>query len=204
MKASKLGGFLLLLGGATILITIYFEYRIGWIGTRRPQEEVPLFIYKNWRDLELIWGWQTFSHALFTMAYLLLLKSSEGIKSLIWAVLFLCGLLDFIAMGITLGSYYPALEVYREQPELFQTLAGAIKILYRTGQYGSVALLLVFCLEVFGKDGVLTRSLGWSILGIVIVPIAVGAIINFPIKVIGALWFLLPMVLGYSYWKNQE
>lgn len=54
----KTGGLLLLLASTTVLITIFFEYKIGWIGIQRNQDESILFIFENWKSLQIIWGWQ--------------------------------------------------------------------------------------------------------------------------------------------------
>ncbi len=202
-RETNIAGLLLFIGTITILITIYFEYQMGWIGARRPQEEVPAFLFDRWGTLKLIWGWQTVGHALLTVAYLLLLKSSKGIKSLIWAFLTLSGILLVVSLGIALGSYYPALKVYGERPELFSSLRGAISILYQAGQFGSLLLLVIFLLELFGKNGVIARPLGLTVLGIVFSAISIASIASLPIKVWGASWFLLPAVLGYGYWRNS-
>ena len=42
-----------------------------------------------------------------------------------------CSLLILVAFGLTLGTYYPALEVYDCKPEIFDTIKGGIGYLYQ-------------------------------------------------------------------------
>ena len=118
---TNLAGFILFLGTFCILITIGFEYTIGWIGVKRSANEIPLFIYGVWDDLKHIWAWQIFGFSLQCIAYILFLKNAtQAFKSLLWATLMVLSLFIIIGFGICLGGYYPALEVYEQQPHLFQ------------------------------------------------------------------------------------
>ncbi len=204
MNETKIGGFVLLLAALTLLITIYLEYRIGWIGIQRSQDELFQFVYENWKGLQVIWGWQTLGHALFAISYLLLLKGSNGVASIAWSVLFLCGLLLVVSMGLTLGSYYPAMEVYQDHPAIFDSISGGIRILYRAGRIGSLFFLLVYFIEIFKPGGVLDKKLGLISFSIVAILIVLGLTTSLPLKVIGASWFFLPSILGYAYWKNAD
>lgn len=196
------GGVILIAGSIIILITIFFEYQLGWIGVPRTKEEIPYFIFNNWSRLNSIWSWQTIGHSMFFLSYLLLFKKSKGLVSLIWSILILCGLLVVVAMCMTLGSYYPALSVYNQEPMVFNSIGGAIRTLYNAGKFGSIILLIVFLIELFQKDGAIPKRPGLIVLVLVITPILIGSLIGISIKVAGTVWFLLPMYLGYSYWKQ--
>ena len=202
MTETKVGGLILLSGALLLLITIFFEYKIGWIGIERPETAIPHFIYDNWTELGKIWSWQTLAHVLFTISYILLLKNSKGIMSLLWSFMLLFGIMMVISLGITVGSYYPALEVYNEQPQLFNTIRGAIKTLYFPAQLGSMLLLVIFLIELFSKEGVVNKKLGFITIGLVLIAFLLALITSIQIKVIGAVWFIIPVILGYSYWKN--
>ena len=202
MNESKIGGLVLFLGAMLLLVTIYFEYQIGWIGVERPDSEIPGFIFDNWTGLGKIWSWQGFAHVLFTISYILLLKNSKGVKSMLWSWMLVCGIIMTISLGFTVGSYYPALEVLEDQPQLFSTIRGAIKTLYFPAQLGSLVLTIIYFLELFDKDGVVNKNFGLITLGLVILGFLIGGVTSIPMKVIGAVWFILPVVLGYSYWRN--
>jgi len=203
-NGSNLAGFILLVGTSIILITILFEYQIGWIGVQRPASEVPSFIFQAWPDLRNIWGWQMVGFALQAVAYLLFLKHTNELwRSLLWSILFLCGLLITIAFGITLGSYYPALQVYESQPVIFDSLRGAVRSLYSAGLLILLFLGIFYLLEVFGKDGVINKRWGIPGLGIVILGIVLSFVPSLPGKLIGAVIFFIPAFLGYAHWRNN-
>lgn len=204
IATDRLGGAFMFIGAAIILITIFFEYRIGWIGVERSEGQTLTFIYDNWPQLKTIWGWQTLGHTCFLIAYVQLLKNAAPMMRVCWSVLLICGVMVVIAFGLTLGSYYPALEVYDTQPELFESLRGGIGILYRTGITGIVLFGVVFLMETFSNDGIVNRLTGLITIGVIVLSILAGLIINIPMKVTGASWFLLPLMLGYFYWRNTK
>ena len=150
----------------------------------------------------MIWGFQCISHILFTLSYILLLKNSSGIFSLLWAFMVLCGVVLVISMGMTLGSYYPALEIYSDQPGIFNSVRGAIKTLYFTSRSGSLLIVVIYALEVFGKNGVVAKRTGILVFGIVALCILIGVLTMIPVKVIGAIGFIIPLSLGYGYFRN--
>ena len=202
---SSLGGLLLLLGTTVILITILFEYRIGWIGVDRRESEVPNFIFETWSQLKLIWGWQLVGFLLLAIAYAILLKNSDNLfKSLLWAILLLFGLMIVIAFGITLGAYYPALQVYESQPVIFDSIRGAVRSLYSIGLLTLPFLGVVYLLEVFGRNGVIERRWGMVGLSIVVAGILLNFIPSLPGQLIGAVVFFIPAFLGYAYWRNNH
>lgn len=204
MNEAKIGGLTLAIGALLVLITIFFEYRIGWIGTERAAELVPQFMFENWRMLGSIWAWQAVGYTLLTIAYVLLLKNSYGLYSLIWTFLLVCGVLLVVAVWLAVGSYYPALEVLEQQPALFETIRGAIRNMYMFGKFGSVSLTLIFILETFKEDGVIQKKLGMVTMGLITGFILVGSLMGMPMNIVGVTWFLLPLILGYSYWKNAN
>ena len=200
----KLGGLFLILGSILLLGSIFFEYHISWIGIERTENEVPKFIYENWQDLKLIWRWQMLAHFVLLIAYFLLLKDATAIMRTLWSVLLVCSLMMLIAFGFTLGSYYPALEVYNSQPEIFETISGGIGWLYQFGRMGLLIFFLVFLLELFGKNGKVSRGTGILILCLVVLSIVLGFSTGISVKVTGAAFFLLPMTLGYYYFRNKD
>ena len=202
MNETKIGGLTLVIGTLVVLITIFFEYKIGWIGTERAVEMVPQFMFESWGMLGSIWAWQAVGYTLLTVAYILLLKHSHGISSLIWAFLIVCGVLLVVSMWLAVGSYYPALEVLEEQPALFETIRGAIRNMYMFGKFGSASLSFIFILETFTEDGVIRKKTGIVMLGFVMGVMLVGALMRMPMNIVGITWFLFPLILGYSYWKN--
>lgn len=200
---SNLAGFLMVLGGIIILITILFEYRIGWIGVERPESAIPPFIFNAWSQLRLIWGWQVIGFFFIAVAYLLLLKSSVSvIKSLFWAVVLLCTISLIIAFGITLGSYYTALEVYDEQPIIFDALRGAVRSLYSIGLLSLILLIVVHLHETFGRNGTIHRKWGLAGFSIVVIGVVLSFVPGLPGQLIGAVIFFIPVFIGFGYWRN--
>lgn len=195
-----------MLGGIVILLTILFEYRIGWIGVERPESEVPFFIFESWRHLRVIWGWQLLGFFTQTLAFALLLKNSKKLlKSLLWAILFLCGLLIVIAFGITLGSYQPTLQVYDSQPELFAAFRGAVRALYSNGGVGLFSFLAIaYLLELFGSSGVMNKRMGLIGLSLIVLGVMISFVPGLPGKLIGAVVFFIPVLLGYAYWRPTK
>lgn len=199
---TKLGGLSLALGALTILITIFFEYQIQWIGVERPAEEIPGFIFQNWYSFKLIWGWQALGQALLALGYLLLFKNAQGYKALLWGSLFICGLIVVVAFLMTLGGYFPALEVYDESPAIFLAVRGAVRAMYSTLMISLALLVVAFFLELFGKEGVIERILGFANIGLIVLALGIGFLVGLSPKVTGATVFLVPLVLGYAHVKN--
>jgi hypothetical protein len=199
IKENELGGFLLVLGSIVILASIFFEYKIGWIGTERAENLVPTFMLHNWTDLKNIWGCQMLGHFILLLAYFLLIKSASPIMRTFWSILIVCGIMTVIAFGLTLGSYYPSLLVKDSQPELFQTIRGGIGTLYKMGRSGILLFVFVFLIETFGKNGKIKKTSGTSILTIVLIALLSVPIFGLSMKLAGATWFIFPLTIGYYY-----
>jgi uncharacterized membrane protein YhhN len=199
---TNLAGFILFLGTLCILITIGFEYTIGWIGVERSANEIPLFIYRVWDDLKHIWAWQIFGFSLQCIAYILLLKNAtQAFKSLLWAILIVLSIFIIIGFGICLGSYYPALEVYEQQPQLFETIRGGVRFLYGQGGLLSFLILaLIFLLELFSSKGVISKKWGIPALLLIATGVLLSLVPSLPEKVIGASIFFIPLSIGFAYW----
>ncbi|MEM8684385.1 MAG: hypothetical protein AAGF72_13190 [Pseudomonadota bacterium] len=199
LRPTSIAGVLMLVGAALVLITIGFEYRIGWIGVPRDTAGVTDFVAANWVDLKRIWTWQALGHTCFTVAYLLRVMDSEGTEAALWALLMICGLVVIIAFGLTLGGTGPALRVVTTEPWVYETLRGLIRGLYSPGGFvGMAAFTVMFTYHTVAKLGIVGRRRGGITLGIVVAAILLGATTSLDIKVTGALWFLLPAVMGIS------
>ncbi len=199
---TNLAGFILFLGTFCILITIGFEYTIGWIGVKRSANEIPLFIYGVWDDLKHIWAWQIFGFSLQCIAYILFLKNAtQAFKSLLWATLMVLSLFIIFGFGICLGGYYPALEVYEQQPHLFEAIGGAVRFLYgRGGLLSFLILALLFFIELFASKGVIPKKWGIPALFVIVIGILLSLVPSLPEKVIGASIFFIPLSIGFAYW----
>ena len=204
MNENRLGALLLIAGALITIVTILFEYKIGWIGVDRASINMPQFLLENWNGMSSIWSWQAFGYFISTLAYIIFLKNSKRILSLFWSVLGLCSFLQIVAMCLALGSYQPALEVYSSNPELFNTLGGGIRTLYSTAQLGGLFLTVVFIIETFKKKGVVHKWTGITILALVLIAITIGVATTLPIKLTGASSFLIPIVLGLGYWNKNK
>ncbi|MCX2745398.1 hypothetical protein OO013_16080 [Mangrovivirga sp. M17] len=195
----KLGGLFLFLGSLILLITIYFEYQTGWIGVERTNQEVPVFMFGNWTVLEKIWGWQLFTHVFFVIAYIMFIKKANPFMSVIWSAMLIGSIMAIIGYGITLGSYYPALEVFDTQPALFNSIRGAVRILFGTGMTGMLLFIIPFCYESFTSEGAINKTFGIVTLAIIALSIILGMLTSLDIKITGVSWFFMPLILGISY-----
>jgi len=203
IKETKLAGLLLFIGSLIILITIYFEYTSGWIGTDRPEEETPIFIFENWTALRLIWGWQVVGYFLWTCSFFLLFKESKKFYSLSWSVLIICSFSMVIAFLITLGSYYPVLEVYDQTPALFDSLRAAVRSIYNVGLFGIFLILILFIYEMIHPKGRITKSVGITTIAVFVILLIIGALTSLSLTVTGASIFFFPLILGYSIWREK-
>ena len=131
LKETQLAGLSLILGILVFYCTIFFEYKIGWISLEGGPKDVHEFLLINWDIISNIWYWQMISGVLMLLSYFLFFKNTRGIKTLFWAILIVSSLLSVAAFFLTLGSYEPALKVYDTSPEIFDSIAGGISLLYR-------------------------------------------------------------------------
>jgi len=202
INEKRIGGLFLILGSIVLLTTIYFEYSVGWIGNARTDEETKGFILNNWEKLKHIWTWQMLSHLIFIIGYFLLLKNAIIIMRIIWSTLLVCSLLMLVAFGLTLGTYYPALEAYNSEPTVFETISGGIRYLYQFGRYGLLLFFIAFLVETLNKNGKVLKVFGFSFLAFIILLFIIGYAFGISMKIIGAVFFLLPLAIGYFYLKN--
>lgn len=199
MTPDKTAGLAMMVGSALILVTIFFEYQIGWIGVPREADAMPGFVLSEWQNLKAIWSFQMLGHGFLALSYLLLLRHSSGIYASAWGALCLLAILVVVAFGMTVGGYQAALEVYATQPAVFESLRGAVRGLYSPGGMGGIAFFsLVFVIESVRSKGVVGRVRGGVSLGVFVVCLAVGATTALTTKVGGAAWFFLPLVMGFS------
>ncbi|MEM8982116.1 MAG: hypothetical protein AAGC71_03760 [Pseudomonadota bacterium] len=205
MQQSKFAGALLMAGGLTILITIFFEYQIGWIGVRRTRAETIEFVLSEWSALKTIWSFQLLGHGFLALACLVQLRDAPSHYAPAWGAISLLTMLVVVAFGLTIGGYGPALDVYSTQPAVFETLRGAIRSLYSLGLYGGMALFTcLFVLLSMRSRGTVGRIRGVATLGLFGICLLVGATTPVTIQVAGASWFLLPVVLGYSLVRARD
>lgn len=205
MQQSKFAGALLIAGGLTILTTIFLEYQVGWIGVLRTRPETIDFLLSEWSNLRTIWSFQMLGYGFLALAFLIQLHEAPSHHAPAWGALSLLTLLVIVAFGLTIGGYGPALEVHSTQPAVFETLRGAIRSLYSPGLYGVLTLFtFLFVLLSVPKRGIIGRHCGGATLGVFAICLLIGATTPLTVKVTGASWFLLPIVLGYSLVRARD
>lgn len=199
MSESRLAGYLLFTGSLLVLTTITFEYSIGWLDVVLSTEEGLTFLRENWKGMNIIWTVQFMGFILWCISFLLLLKAKNGFPAVLWASLFLCMVMVAVGYSITLGSYPSALNAIRESPEIFNTVRGAVSVLYGYGlRVGLLLLLLNFVIETFRKSGIVGLRLGSITLLIFVLGIIVGQLSPLPMKLTSATIFLIPLMTGLS------
>lgn len=182
-----------------MLTTITFEYSIGWLDVVLSTEEGLTFLRENWKGMNIIWTVQFMGFILWCISFLLLLKAKNGFPAVLWASLFLCMVMVAVGYSITLGSYPSALNAIRESPEIFNTVRGAVSVLYGYGlRVGLLLLLLNFVIETFRKSGIVGLRLGSITLLIFVLGIIVGQLSPLPMKLTSATIFLIPLMTGLS------
>jgi len=205
MQHSNFSGALLMAGGLTILTTIFLEYQVGWIGAIRTRAETIDFVLSEWTTLRTIWSFQMLGYGFLGLACLVQVREAPSHHALVWGALSLLMLLVIVAFGLTVGGYGPALEVHSTHPAVFETLRGAIRGLYSPGLYGGLALFtFLFVLHSVRKRGIVGRHRGGATLGVFTICLLIGATTPLTVKVTGASWFLVPIVLGYSLVRARE
>ncbi|MEM9173324.1 MAG: hypothetical protein AAGA84_11540 [Pseudomonadota bacterium] len=141
---------------------------------------------------------------LLAAASLLRIGECPPYQAALWSALTILTVLVIAAFGITVGGYQPALEVYATQPEIFDTLRGAVRGLYSPGLLGGMLVFTVlFLIESAANNGAIGRIRGAITIGFIIAAIIVGAITPLTVKVTGASWFLLPVVMGYCFLRAR-
>lgn len=202
MERSRLGGLFILCATIVMVGTIFFEYQLGWIGISRTEEETISFMTDHWQELSQIWLWQAIAYLLFTLSYLAFFFNSRGIKKFLWFILLISGTMMVVSMGLTLYNYEMALSEYTSNPENFEAIQKIVRPLYAMGKYGSALFTFAYFFDAFGRGGV-RRIPGLLLLFAVVSGLALGFILGFDMKVVGALWFFLPFHFAISILKNQ-
>ncbi|MBC2838599.1 hypothetical protein [Robiginitalea sp. SC105] len=204
LTESRIGGLSMVIGTLLFLITVFLEYRIGWISEEGGPDNVYDFIKSHWPELRNIWTWQMVSGILLLLSYILFLKESKGIKSALWALLMVGNIFSTAAFFLTLGSYGPALEVHEASPEIFESIRGGIASLYRNITIGPLLFMLLFCQETFGKSGLIRKTWGIAALSGFAVLLAVGLAAGISEKISGLSYFILPLVFGFCAIKKGK
>lgn len=200
----NLAGLLLMISVIVLLITVFFEYRVGWISASGYPDDIPEFIRSNWSDLESIWFWQMFANVGFCAAYMIFLKRTSGLISIAWALLVIGSLMVVVAFGLTLGSYSAALDVYDVQPELFQSTRGGIRSLYSGIRIGGVLFIIIYLYETLSASGVIPRRAGSVVLSIFVLGNSAGILTGLSPQLFGLGYLILPLMLGFSYWNDKR
>lgn len=203
MERSRLGGLFILSATILVLGTIFFEYQLGWIGEKRTEEETISFMGEHWKELASIWLWQAMGYFLFTVSYLAFFFKSRRFKKFLWGILFISGALMVVAMGLTLFNYEMALSEYTSKPENFEAIQKIVMPMYTIGKYGSALFTFAYLFDCLGRGGV-RRIPGLLLLIFVVSVLSIGFILRFDMKVVGAIWFLLPFHFGVSILKNHK
>lgn len=207
----RLGGVLLSIGALVTIVCILLEVKTGWASLteeiERTDYEAGIFLYNNWSSMKPIWSWSMFGNLFLAFASLVLLKSPKKFgwlpTSFFWVIYFVGSLLLAIAFGLCVGSYYQALEVIEEQPELFNTVRGAPLYLFNIGVIAGFVVLIIFFHEGFSSNGVVHRTFAIVILIIIIASLAMVALGLVSVGVFAISCFLAPLVLGIYYLKTS-
>lgn len=203
-KTQRIVGSLIVIGTLIIVFTIVGELQLGWIGSDRPRSSNPEFMREHWSVLSRLWAWQVGGHLVLTLAYLLRLKHAEGLQALLWGALLLSAIFISMAFLALLGGYPAALASLSENRVVFDTFNGGLGTVYQIGRLGGLLWLPLFLMATFGRDVFIGRPLGIAILAIVFSTMALGTFFGLDIKVTGASWFLMPLVLGLSLLKSPS
>ena len=102
-----------------------------------------------------------------------------------------------VAMGLTLFNYEMALSEYTSKPENFKAIQKIVRPMYTIGKYGTALFTFAYLFDCLGRGGV-RRIPGLLLLFFVVSVLSIGFIFRFDMKVVGAVWFLLPFHFGVS------
>jgi hypothetical protein len=196
MKSNSFAGTMMVLASILVLGSIYFEYQIGWIGEERSAEGNIDFMAENWKDLSPIWMLQALGYFFFMLAYISYFRLSKGGLKILWALLSVCGVLLVVSMIITQTSYGSALEIYDTQPAPFESVRRIVLPLYTIGKFGSTLFGLIYLVSSISGKGRVGRTAGLVMFTLVIAFILIGTYYEMDTRVIGVLWFILPLHYG--------
>lgn len=203
------GGAMLLAGAILFCITVGLELWVGWTtGGERPLPELAASLLDLWGTLRWIWATQAVAVFLFASSALVLLRSRHlqgrwTAAAPLWSMTAIGSLLALVAYCLTLGSYPPALAVFEQDPDLFATVSGGIRLLYFPGLLLAwLGYLPLLIREGVAKDGPVPRS--WLVVIAVVAAAAIlaGSFEWLEPSTAGAVAFLMPAVLGAAIWKD--
>ncbi|MEM1257513.1 MAG: hypothetical protein AAGC45_01065 [Bacteroidota bacterium] len=203
----RYGGILLSLGALITIISILLEVNAGWaslfIEIKRTNYEAGKFLFENWSEMNVIWTWALIGNVFFTIASVLLMKNSLKIgwfpSSLFWSIFFIGSLLLVLSFGISLGSYYDALNVLDGYPHVFDTIRGIALYLFNYGALFQLSVLVIYFQQGLSNEGIVPRlsaMIPTVLLMGSFVLVATG-VVSFGVLAIAC--FLVPFLLGLFY-----
>lgn len=208
-QAMRFGGAILFFGVLLTVITIGFEIRIGWAtrGDEATIGDMAAFMQAHWDSLRWAWAGQMVGTWLEGLSALLLLQGLHlhnrwVSTSVLWALIVICAIPVAVAQGLSLGLYPPALAVFEQSPELFETIRTGVRFLYdRAGLAKWLAYLVLFAWEGVARRGVVPRS--WLVGAVVALVLAIGVAVAglLPPRPVGVVGFLIPGLLGLAFWR---
>jgi hypothetical protein len=198
----RYGGVALFIGALLFVITIGFEQQLGWPPPDGAHgEAIAALIQQLWPYLRWLWAVQMLASLLFGVSALLILRSrhlqGRWIKTAgIWSVVAIGSIIATMAYGLSLGGYPPALLALEDNPDLFATFRGGVRLLYTIGLAVVVlGLHALFIGEGVTKSAVVSRS--WLIGAVVGIAVAIVAgMVGLPTA--GVVAFLMPALLGLA------
>lgn len=199
------GGATLIIGSLLFVITIGFEQQLGWPPPDGAHgADVAALIQKLWPYLRWLWAAQLLASLLFGMSALLILRGRhlQGrwiATPVIWSAVAIGSVIATMAYGLSLGGYPPALLAWENNPDLFATFRGGVRLLYTIG----LALVVLGLHALFIGEGVTKSALVpryWLIGAVVGIAVAIVAgMVGLPTA--GVVAFLMPALLGLTLWR---
>ena len=206
----RYGGLLLSMGALITVICIVLEVNAGWASFSkeivRTDLEAGTFLFQNWDKMNVIWSFSLFGNIPLAIAALLLQKHAKKIGalplSLFWLVHFIGSILIIIAFGISVGSYFPAMEVLNEQPALFSTIRGAPMVFFNFGALCQLFALPIFFHSGFSKSGPVEKKLAIICLILILLAIVLSMVGLVSFAVVAISFYIPSIVLGIVYWQK--
>ncbi|MEK6481614.1 hypothetical protein WJR50_28985 [Catalinimonas sp. 4WD22] len=212
MAEVRTAGLLLSIGSLITIVCILMEVYAGWaslsVEMKRTDYEAGVFLFNHWPQMKSIWGWSLFGNVFLAIAALLLQKNASNVgvfpASVLWSIYFIGCLLLIISFGLSLGSYYPALEVIEQQPAIFVALRGTPLYLFDLGAISGLVLFIIYFYEGFSKQGIVSRKWAIAALSCIIVSIVLVSVGFASFTVFAIACFFVPLFLGASYWRYSS
>ncbi|MEM8763571.1 MAG: hypothetical protein AAGD88_07155 [Bacteroidota bacterium] len=208
----RYGGILLILGAFFTIICILLEVNAGWaslfVEIERTNYEAGTFLFENWAEMSKVWSVALFGNLFFAIASLLLFKHSMKIgwfpSSLFWAIFFIGSLLGLLSFGVCLGSYYHALAVIDDYPNLFDTIRGVALYLFMYGALFQLVALAIYFQQGFSAQGMVPRVYAWVVLVLVIGSFVLtgSGIVSFGVLAIAC--YIVILLLGLFYVRGTN